>query len=181
MHMKPIYGCNLTDGICNPYNLVGESYSSKEIIMARIGLLEDNARIAKLCATFLQLAGHHVTLYEQSRHCLQALLPTNYNGNNVPFQRLPLPSALPVDVLILDLSLPDISGFEVMWHLQSHPITRQLPLILCTAAPSSELARALSIAPQARVVTKPFKLDSLVSAISVSLNPVPQQAEFPVN
>lgn len=181
MHMKPIYGCNLTDGISYLYNLVGESYSSKETIMARIGLLEDNARIAKLCATFLQLAGHHVTLYEQSRYCLQALLPTSFNGNNAPVQRLPLPSPLPVDVLILDLSLPDISGFEVLWHLQSYSLTKQLPLILCTAAPSSELARALTIAPQARVVSKPFKLDSLVSAISGALNTVPQQAEYPVN
>ena len=31
--------------------------------MARIGLLEDNSRIAKLCVTMLGYAGHDVTVY----------------------------------------------------------------------------------------------------------------------
>lgn len=149
--------------------------------MTRIGLLEDNARIAKLCATFLQLAGHQVTLYDHPRMCLQALVSADSNARISSFQHSSFPVILPIDVLILDLSLPDMSGIEVLWHLQSHPSTRQLPLIICTAAPSSELARALTVAPHATIVTKPFKLDSLIAAISGALTTVSQQAEFPVN
>ena len=36
--------------------------------MARVGLLEDNARIARLCVTMLQFAGHSVELYEHPQH-----------------------------------------------------------------------------------------------------------------
>ena len=43
--------------------------------MAQVGLLEDNARIAKLCSTLLHYAGHQVTVYADSQTCLCALLP----------------------------------------------------------------------------------------------------------
>ena len=45
--------------------------------MAQVGLLEDNMRIARLCATMLQYAGHDVTIYEHPRECLRALVTSN--------------------------------------------------------------------------------------------------------
>jgi CheY-like chemotaxis protein len=132
--------------------------------MALVGLLEDNTRIAHLCATILQYAGHTVTIYEHPRECLQALLllgdlrPQAYTSS--------LAVALPIDVLMLDLHLPDISGMEVLRYLRSHPRTRLLPLIFCTAAPPSEIAQALSIAPDAGFIEKPFTFQELVSTVS---------------
>jgi CheY-like chemotaxis protein len=141
--------------------------------MARIGLLEDNSRIAKLCVTMLNLAGHEVVLYEHAEECLDALFAggTNYGNGIQPAQesfKIPR-SSLPVEVLILDLHLPDMNGFEVLHHLQSHPNTRALPLIFCTAATDTEVRQALNIAPRAGVVWKPFKLQTLTSAISEAL------------
>lgn len=141
--------------------------------MARVGLLEDNSRIAKLCVTMLNLAGHEVTLYEHAEECLDALFAVGatYNGAQPLQESLKVfrPN-LPVEVLILDLHLPDMDGFEVLHHLQSHPNTRSLPLIFCTAATDSEVHHALSIAPHASVVWKPFKLQALTSAISEALH-----------
>jgi len=141
--------------------------------MAQVGLLEDNARIAKLCATMLHYAGHQVTIYDHPRECLQALLPVW----QIPESKRSLQDAsndhsLPVEVLILDLHLPDIDGVEVLRYLQSHPRTRSLPLIFCTAAADAEIARALSIAPRASLVEKPFRLQTLISAIASVLKPV---------
>lgn len=138
------------------------------LFMARVGLLEDNFRIAKLCATMLNLVGHEVTIYEHAEKCLDALLArrVTYNGNGVKPGKT---SSLPVEVLILDLHLPDMSGFEVLHHLQSHPATKSLPLIFCTAATDSEVRKALSIAPKASLVWKPFKLQALTSAINEAL------------
>lgn len=144
--------------------------------MAQIGLLEDNARIAKLCTTFLHFAGHDVTIYEHPKKCLHALLSygINENSNAGSLARVLSPCVLPIEVLILDLSLPDIDGVDVVWQLQSQPRTQRLPLILCTAAPSSEIARALHIAPQAALVTKPFKLETLIEAIAAALSSMGQ-------
>src|SRR5438105_5026322 len=131
--------------------------------MARVGLLEDNSRIAKMCATMLNYAGHHVTIYGHPGECLQALFPAGWarDGARQAQEAINIAS-LPVEVLILDLHLPDITGFEVLQHLQSHPLTQSLPLIFCTAATESEVARALRIAPRAGLVVKPFKLQTLV-------------------
>jgi CheY-like chemotaxis protein len=142
--------------------------------MARVGLLEDNSRIAKLCATMLHLAGHEVTLYEHAEQCLDALCKVEVIYPGIATRALQEPinvsrHILPVEVLILDLHLPDINGFEVLRHLQSHPNTRSLPLIFCTAATDSEVRQALSIAPRAGVVWKPFKLQALTSAITEAL------------
>jgi CheY-like chemotaxis protein len=138
--------------------------------MARVGLLEDNCRVAKLCATMLNFAGHQVTIYDHPKECLQALFSSGLLHDDMcAIQQGLKGSTLPVEVLILDLHLPDITGLEVLHHLQSHPHTRSLPLIFCTAATDSEVAHALRLAPRAGLVAKPFKLQTLVSAISTAL------------
>ncbi len=141
--------------------------------MARVGLLEDNMRIAKLCVTMLNYAGHDVILYMNAQECLQALsvvdllkLPSSLAKSPVDFH------PLPIDVLVLDLHLPSMSGLDVLRFLRGHPHTCMLPLIFCTAAPIAEINTALTIAPDAALVEKPFKLQTLVNAISDSLSEV---------
>lgn len=138
--------------------------------MAQIGLLEDNTRIAKLCATMLQYAGHHVVIYEHPHACLQALLPqaTPDAQWKTPVRVAPSTS-LSVDVLILDLHLPDMDGMEVIQYLSAHPRTRSLPLIFCTAATPSEIAQALSMAPHACFIEKPFTFQQLTSTVKSAL------------
>ena len=139
--------------------------------MAQVGLLEDNVSIARLCATLLQYAGHQVTVYDTPQKCLHALLSHGRALESVPtFHATVRSSSLPVEVLILDLALPDISGIEVLRSLASHPRTQALPIILCTAATNTEVARALQVAPHASLVEKPFKMQTLVSAISTALD-----------
>jgi CheY-like chemotaxis protein len=136
--------------------------------MAQVGLLEDNARIAKLCATMLQYAGHHVIIYEHPRECLNDLLLGVVSRQSFAFSPVAT-KLLPVDVLILDLHLPDMTGIEVLYSLRAHQRTQSLPLIFCTAATSTEVARALSIAPQACLIEKPFTFQELISAIANAL------------
>ncbi len=133
--------------------------------MAQVGLLEDNARIARLCATMLQYAGYTVTVYDHPRECLRALL-TSGDHNKQQIYKPVLTTALPIDVLMLDLHLPDISGIEVLRYLRSHPRTKALPLIFCTAAPPAEVAQAVSLAPEAGFIEKPFTFQELVSTVS---------------
>lgn len=134
--------------------------------MALVGLLEDNAGIAKMSATLLHYRGHQVTIYACARECLQALSVVESGLNE---QRSTIPSRLPLDVLVLDLHLPDIDGLEVLLRLRSHLHTRSLPLIFCTAATPAEVAHAMKIAPHACLVRKPFHLDELSDAITSAL------------
>jgi CheY-like chemotaxis protein len=130
--------------------------------MARVGLLEDNARIARLSATILEFAGHSVTTYAQGCALLEVFsTPSSHTSLCVP--------ALPLDVVILDLFLPDMSGIEVIRSLQVNEHTRSLPVIFCTAANSYEIKEALCVAPHACVVEKPFKLHALVEAVRIAV------------
>lgn len=138
--------------------------------MSRVGLLEDNYRIAKLSAIMLGYAGHEVTIYTEAFDCLRALsildpshAPT-FVGSEEGQVSLP-----PIDVLILDLHLPTMSGLDVVRILRKNSLTCKLPLIFCTAATSAEINVALTIAPEACLVEKPFKLQDLVSAITCVL------------
>ncbi len=142
--------------------------------MAQIGLLEDNIRIAKLCTTMLQYAGHQVTVYAHPRDCLCMLLasslPLLMSEDQLAQKESTFPASLPIDVLILDLHLPDIDGIEVLYLLRSHDRTASLPLIFCTAASPSEITSALRIAPMAGIVEKPFTFRDLTSAITHALS-----------
>jgi Response regulators consisting of a CheY-like receiver domain and a winged-helix DNA-binding domain len=142
--------------------------------MAHIGLLEDNTRIAKLCATMLRYSGHRVTIYSHPRACLTELLPCLDERSLLLAPAAPGAShvssatcvvTVPIDVLIMDLHLPDIPGLEVVRMLRSQPQTLSLPLIFCTAATGTEIAAALRIAPHALCVEKPFTIQELNQAI----------------
>ena len=138
--------------------------------MSRVGLLEDNAIIARLAATMLTYVGHLVTIYEHPSECLDALhLADAYRGTTTALSSRTRVT-LPVELLILDLHLPEIDGFHILELLRSQPHTRALPLVFCTAATDFELRQAFKIAPQASLVEKPFKMDTLVNAVSSALD-----------
>lgn len=139
----------------------------RQDVMAQIGLLEDNSRIARLCATMLQHAGHQVTIFEHPKMCLDALLPSPF------FLRSPSTSptnTLLLDALILDLHLPEITGLDVLRALRAHPQTQSLPLIFCTAATAHEISYALRLAPNAHLIEKPFTYQELITTITTVLS-----------
>lgn len=138
--------------------------------MAHIGLLEDNCRIARLCATMLQYAGHQVTIYDHPRECLNALLPPSLSSEHKPQLSVIAVPVLPIDVLILDLNLPDINGKQVLQYLQAEPSTSALPLIFCTAAATAEINEVLRLAPHAGCLEKPFSFLALTTAITTALS-----------
>lgn len=138
--------------------------------MARVGLLEDNTRIANMCATMLQYAGHQATIYEYPKMFFQQVLPATNKVTSVSSSPCDFATPLPIDLLILDFYLPDMSGLEVIQKLQHNPQTRALPLILCTAANGAEVKRTLQLFPLVGFVEKPFHIQSLVNAISASLD-----------
>ena len=58
------------------------------------------------------------------------------------------------DALILDLLMPDISGFEILRQLRSQPATKTLPVLIYTSKILSDSEKAQLASWQARVVRK---------------------------
>jgi CheY-like chemotaxis protein/anti-sigma regulatory factor (Ser/Thr protein kinase) len=73
------------------------------------------------------------------------------------------------DVIIMDINLPGISGFEALRVLREDPVTRDIPIIALTAAAAErERQRGLQ-AGFYRYLTKPVKVDELVAALEILL------------
>jgi diguanylate cyclase (GGDEF)-like protein len=76
-------------------------------------------------------------------------------------------SALP-DLILLDLGLPDLSGFEVIHLLKEDPATRSIPVIFVSATGSVEAkVRALDLGA-IDFVTKPFDPAELRARLRVA-------------
>ncbi len=70
-----------------------------------------------------------------------------------------------VDLVLLDIMLPEIDGFEVCQRIKSNPATKDLPVIMLTAKKSQEdLSRADEVGAD-WYVTKPFKSAKVIETI----------------
>jgi CheY-like chemotaxis protein len=82
--------------------------------MLRIGIVDDNEDAAAMLSMFLQACGHTVSI----AHCAKDALDL-------------LPAFAP-DVCLLDIGLPEMSGFELARALRSRPTTKGAVLIAIT-------------------------------------------------
>ena len=70
-----------------------------------------------------------------------------------------------VDVLLLDINLPDMDGFEVMRCLREQPSTKSIPVVAVSAnAMEQDLARGMA-AGFADYVTKPIDVGRLLRVV----------------
>lgn len=74
------------------------------------------------------------------------------------------------DLVLLDVNLPDISGFEVLERLRGNAATTQLPIIMLTAR-GRYVDREKGLALGADdYITKPFSTPSLLGKIKALLS-----------
>jgi twitching motility two-component system response regulator PilH len=69
------------------------------------------------------------------------------------------------DVIITDVVMPEMSGFELCRSLKKNPITEKVPIIICTSK-SQEIDRLWGLRQGADVyLTKPFTSEQLIHAV----------------
>jgi two-component system response regulator VicR len=70
------------------------------------------------------------------------------------------------DLVLLDLMMPDIEGWDVYQQMRAHADTRQIPVIVVTAkAQNIDKVLGLHIAKVDDYIPKPFSPQELVEAI----------------
>jgi len=69
------------------------------------------------------------------------------------------------DLILLDIMLPEIDGFEVCRRIKSDPSTKHIPIIMLTAKKSREdMARGEQVGAD-WYITKPFKSAMVIETI----------------
>ena len=73
------------------------------------------------------------------------------------------------DVVLLDLMIPVVNGYEVLRELRRNPTTKKLPVILLTAVSPAEGEQAAIQLGANHYMTKPWKVGSILQVIRDAL------------
>ncbi|BCA80018.1 response regulator [Desulfuromonas sp. AOP6] len=113
----------------------------------RILIVEDEESLLKLESILLTSKGYDVTGVTNGQAALDSLAEN------------------PSDLVLLDIMLPQIDGFEVCRRIKENPQTRHIPVIMLTAKKSREdMARGEKVGAD-WYITKPFKSAMVIETI----------------
>ncbi|NYT72880.1 response regulator [Halomonas sp. QX-2] len=119
--------------------------------MAKVLVVDDEPNIVLSLEFLMEQAGFEVVTAEDGEQALARV------HDSQP------------DLLLLDISLPGISGFDVLERLRSEAATAQLPIIMLTAH-GRDVEREKGMALGADdYITKPFSTQSLVEKVKALL------------
>ena len=122
--------------------------------------VEDDDSIAFLLRAALDEIGASISVYRVSDG-EQALAFLHRSG---VYQQ-----AAPPELILLDINLPKVDGWEVLQEIQRNEILRTIPVIVCSASPRREdRERALSAGAR-RYVVKPAKFSLWLDEVKLAL------------
>ena len=115
--------------------------------MAYILLVEDTQDNRAIAELILREAGHTVLSVADGESGMAAA------------------AALHPDLILMDLALPLVDGWEATRRLKADPTTRDIPVVAFTAHVLQEDADRAREAGCVAVIAKPFEIDTLLSQI----------------
>jgi two-component system alkaline phosphatase synthesis response regulator PhoP len=125
--------------------------------LAKIVVIEDDLTFLDLLRVHLASAGHEVLTAEDAVLGLRAIIA------DAP------------DLILLDLAVPYLDGFEMIEALHTDPATRDIPVIVLTGRGDDETYTHARKLGAAQLLTKPVERDLLIKAIDGQLGSPPSR------
>jgi twitching motility two-component system response regulator PilG len=122
------------------------------VVRKNILIVEDHKTLLKLESVLLASRGYKVSEATDGKVAL------DYIENNYP------------DLVLLDVMLPGIDGFEVCQRIKSNESTRHIPVIMVSARNDSEDFARGEQAGADWYITKPFKSGMFVETVKKALS-----------
>jgi DNA-binding response OmpR family regulator len=119
--------------------------------LAKIVVIEDDVTFLDLLRVHLASAGHEVLTAEDAALGLRAVI------TEAP------------DLVLLDLTVPYLDGFEMMKALRNDPATKAIPVIVLTGRGDDETFAEARRLGASHFFTKPVARDALIRAIDTQL------------
>ncbi len=119
--------------------------------MSQILIVEDEPRIAAFVAKGLRAAGFTTVIEPSGRAAIQLALTE------------------PIDLIVLDVGLPDIDGFDVLGQLRGQGVTTPVVMLTARSSVADRVAGLQSGADD--YIPKPFAFEELLARIQLRLRP----------
>ena len=119
--------------------------------MATILVIDDDPSFRDLLQLHLLSAGHQVHTAKDPEEGIRSLLEDS------------------ADLILLDLDLPYLSGFEVLEALRSDPASQKIPIIVVTGRGDDEAYTRCHKIGVDGFLTKPLKKEQLIKAVAETL------------
>ncbi|MBI5623099.1 MAG: response regulator [Elusimicrobia bacterium] len=131
--------------------------------MANILVVEDEPALLKNLAALLTKAGHTVLTAGDGSEVLKLLGLEGGTAGAIP------------EVIILDVMLPNVNGYQLLTRMHENPATKNMPVILLTGY--TELRDAFQkFKNVSSFLHKPFEPKRLLNALADVLSTLRQQA-----
>ncbi len=114
----------------------------------KILVIDDNEELSELITRFLAKQPYQVIISTTGQHGLQ------------------LAQEISPDIVILDIMMPDMNGWDILQRLRTVPSTETTPVIICSVINDEELAYSLNAS---YVIVKPISQESLLTALQKTL------------
>lgn len=121
---------------------VNDAADDREVLV-----VEDDPEINELIGAYVELAGYRARRVGRGDDALREA------GSHPP------------SLVVLDVMLPDLDGFEICRRLRSQPPTADVPIIMLTALDQEEMRGRARQCGATEYLTKPFDPDRLMDAI----------------
>jgi len=116
-------------------------------LMSTVLVVEDTLSEMELLSHYLREGGYTVVGALSAKEALDKVIE------------------LKPDIIITDVVMPGMSGFELCRNLKKHPETAKVPVIICSSK-SQEIDRLWGMRQGADIyITKPFTREELIRAV----------------
>ena len=111
-------------------------------------VVEDEPDVAELIALQLRFEGFEAVMTTRGEEAVS------------------LARTQPIDLITLDMMLPDITGMEVLRRLKTDPQTAEIPVVIVSVMQPKSLGKGLDAAAH---IGKPFELEKLMESVRSTL------------
>jgi CheY-like chemotaxis protein len=118
----------------------------------RVLIVDDDACIRLLLVTLLRRAGFQLRQACNGKEALDEMRAGN------------------ADLVIMDLTMPEVSGWEVLRVRNVDPSLLRIPVIVVTAINRNQATADVAGKRVSAVLGKPFDLDTLLTAVRTTLD-----------
>lgn len=113
----------------------------------RVLIVDDDENSRALMEATLCLSGYEVSTVADGQSGLRTV------------------AATPPDVVLLDVRMPGMNGYEVSRRLHLDPLTARIPIIMITACNDPHLNQLAFAAGAGACIGKPFRREALIALI----------------